>query len=144
MIISIFQSKQYDRKTHISIFITGNVVVESFFTFFSIFSSLGAKTEQFELKGVSYRDEESTSVDPPKFFRQFQITTRVSQHILRTVGIRENKRHEHTTHISISICGNVSYGAFLRVQKGSERFSRGFYEEFNENTQKSDENGETS
>ena len=72
------------------------------------------------------------------------MTTRVSQHIFRAVGIRENKRYGHTTHISISICGNVSYGAFLRVQKDSEGFLRGFYKELNENTQKSDENGETS
>ena len=72
------------------------------------------------------------------------MTTRVAQHIFRTVGIRENKRYGHTTHISISICGNVSYGAFLRVQKGLEWFLRGFYEELSKNTQKSDENEETS
>ena len=72
------------------------------------------------------------------------MTHRVSQHIFRTVGIRENKRHGHTAHISISIRGDVSYGAFLRVQKGSEGFSRGFYEEFCKNAQKSDQNEETS
>ena len=60
------------------------------------------------------------------------------------MGIRENKRHGHTTNISISIRGNVSYGEFLRVYKDLEGFLRGFYKELNENTQKSDENGETS
>ena len=104
---------------------------------------MGAKTEQFELKMVSYRDEESTSIDTKKCSRLFQMTHRVSQHIFRTVGIRENKLHGHTAHISISICGNVSYGAFLRVQKGLEGFLRGFYEELSKNTQKSDENEET-
>ena len=72
------------------------------------------------------------------------MTTRVSQHIFRIVGIREYKRHDHTTNISILIRRNVSYGAFLRVQKDSEGFLRGFYKELNENTQKSDEIEKTS
>ena len=72
------------------------------------------------------------------------MTTRVSEHMSGTIGIRESKRYGHTTNISISIDGNVSYGAFLRVQKGSEGFSRGFYEEFCKNAQKSDQNEETS
>ena len=93
---------------------------------------------------VSHRDEESTSIFPKKFSRLFQVTTRVSQHFFGTVAIRESKRYGHTTNVSISIRGNVSYGAFLRVQKDSEVFSRGFYKEFNENTQKNDENEKTS
>ena len=64
------------------------------------------------------------------------MTTKVSQHMFGTVGIRESKRYGRTTNISISIDGNVSYGAFLRVQKGSEGFSRGFYEELSKNAQK--------
>ena len=96
------------------------------------------------MKMVSHQVERSTSIDPKKFSRWFQMTTRVSQHMFGTIGIRESKRYGRTTNISISIDGNVSYGAFLRVQKGSEGFSRGFYEEFCKNAQKSDQNEETS
>ena len=78
---------------------------------------------------VSHRDESSTSVGLKNFSRRFQMTTKVSQHVFGTMRIRESKRYGHTTNISSSICGNVSYGAFLRVQKGSEGFSKGFYEE---------------
>ena len=100
--------------------------------------------EQFEMKMVSHQDERSTAIDPKNISRRCQITTRIFQYMFGTIGIRESKRYGHTTNISISICGNVSYGAFLRVQKGSERFSRGFYEEFCKNAQKSDQNEETS
>ena len=100
--------------------------------------------EQFEVKMVSHQDERSTSIDPKKFFRWFHMTTRVSEHTFGFIGICESKRYGHTTNISISVDGNVSCGAFLHVQKRSEGFSRGFYEEFNENTQKNDENEETS
>ena len=72
------------------------------------------------------------------------MTTIVSQHIFRTVGIHESKRYGHMTNISISIRGNVSYGEFLRVYKDLEGFLRGFYKEFNENTRKNGENEETS
>ena len=74
------------------------------------------------MKMVSHQDERSTSIDPKKFFRLFQMPTRVSEHTFGTIGICESKRYGHTTNISISVDGNVSYGAFLRVQKGSEGF----------------------
>ena len=93
---------------------------------------------------LSHQDKKSTSTDPKKISRWFQMTTRVSEHTFGTIGICESKRYGHTTNISISVDGNVSYGAFLRVQKGSEGFSRGFYEEFCKNAQKSDQNEETS
>ena len=67
------------------------------------------------------------------------MTTRVSEHMSGTIGIRKSKRYGRTTNISILIDGNVSYGSFLRVQKGSEGFSRGFYEELSKNAQKSDQ-----
>ena len=85
---------------------------------------------------VSDGDERSTSIASKKFSRRFQVTTRVSQHFFRTVGIRESKQYGHTTNLSISIRGNVSYGEFLRVHKGSEGILRGFYVELSKNTQK--------
>ena len=96
--------------------------------------------EQFEVKMVSHQVERSTSTDSKKFSRWFQMTTMVSEHMSGTIGIRESKRYGRTTNISISIDGNVSYGAFLRVQEGSEGFSRGFYEELSKNAQKGDLN----
>ena len=86
-----------------------------FLQFCSDFSTLRAKMEQFEMKMVSHQDERSTSIDPKKFFRLFQMPTRVSEHTFGTIGICESKQYGHTTNISISVYGNVSYGAFLRV-----------------------------
>ena len=64
----------------------------------------------------------------------------VFHHMFGTIGIRESKRYGRTTNISISIDGNESYSSFLRVQKGSEEFSRGFYEKLSKNAQKGDLN----
>ena len=74
--------------------------------------------EQFEIKMVSHQVERSTSIDPKIISRRFQMTTRVSQHMFGTLGIQESNRYADTINISISIHGNVSYGAFLHVQKG--------------------------
>ena len=115
-----------------------------FLQFYSDFSTLRAKMEQFEIKMVSHQDEKSTSIDPKNISRWFQMTTRVFQHMFGIIGIRESKRYGHTTNISISVRGNVSYGAFLRVQKGSERLLTEFYEELSKNTQKSNEIEKTS
>ena len=69
---------------------------------------------------VSQPSQRLTLVAAQKFSRWLQWSSRVSQHFFRIMSIRESKRDDHTTIISISNRGNVSYGSFLGVQQGSE------------------------
>ena len=85
-----------------------------------------------------------TLVAAKKFSERFQWTTRVSQHFIRIMSTCRSKRNDHTTILSISNRGNVSYGSFLGVQKGSEGIWRGFCEEFTKSTSKSDQKEKTS
>ena len=85
-----------------------------------------------------------TLVAAKKFSERFQWTTRVSQHFIRIMSTCRSKRNDHTTILSISNRGNVSYGSFLGVQKGSEGIWRGFCEEFTKSTSKSDQTEKTS
>ena len=80
---------------------------------------------------------------PKDVLRYLGCHLKPSRKVFGTMGIYEIKRYGHMTNISISIRGNVSYGAFLCVQCSLGGFSRGFYEEFSKNTQKSDQNEET-
>ena len=85
-----------------------------------------------------------TLVAAKKFSERFQWTTRVSQHFIRIMSTCRSKRNDHTTILSISNRGNVSYGSFLGSQKDWEGISRGFCEEFSKSSRKSGWNEKTS
>ena len=108
------------------------------------FSSLRAKIEYSEVKMVSLPSQCSTLMVEKKFSKWFQETTKVRRYFFTIISIRESKQNDHTTNIAMSNGGNVSYGSFLSVQKGSEGIWRGFCEEFNKNTQKSGRTEKTS
>ena len=107
-------------------------------------SSLRAKIEYSEVKMLSQPSQCLTLVAAKKFSERFQWTTRVFQDFFRIMSTLRSKRNDYTTILSICNRGNVSYGSFLGVQKGSEGFWRGFCEEFNKNTQKSGRTEKTS
>ena len=89
---------------------------------FMKFSTLTAKFEYFEIKMVPQPSQCVNLVSAKKFSKRFQDITGVSRHFFWIVSIDKSKRDDHTTNISILNRANVSYGAFLKVQKGSEGF----------------------
>ena len=88
---------------------------------FMKFSTLRAKIDYFEVK-FPQPSQCLTLVSAKKFSKRFQDITGVSRHFFRIISIDESKRGDHMTNISILNRANVSYGAFLGVQEGSEGF----------------------